>query len=280
MSKKDIICWWSGGVTSAVACKLAANIYGLDNCRFIMIDTRNEDDDTYRFKKDCEAWYGKEITTIDGFCDNYETIQDVWRHYKSLNVARGAICSSELKRETRITWQKDNEYRFQVFGFEHSTREFKRSLSMRLNYEASKPIFPLQMFGFDKEDCLNILEVEGIKVPNAYRMGFHNNNCLKTGCIQGGHGYWQKMKREQPEKYYAMAEMEHELTEMKGEPVTMLKDQSNAAKARMKDLPKSHLVFLEPHKDFPDNKSLKDMRETTVQPLVDCNGYCGLDDLT
>lgn len=37
---KDIICWWSGGITSAVACKLAIDMYGKDRCRVIMIDTK------------------------------------------------------------------------------------------------------------------------------------------------------------------------------------------------------------------------------------------------
>ena len=51
--ENDIICWWSGGIASAVACKLSIDIYGIDRCRFIMIDTANEDLDTYRFRDDC-----------------------------------------------------------------------------------------------------------------------------------------------------------------------------------------------------------------------------------
>ena len=53
---KEIICWWSGGITSAVACKLAIRLYGREKCRVIMIDTHNEHPDTYRFKADCEEW--------------------------------------------------------------------------------------------------------------------------------------------------------------------------------------------------------------------------------
>ena len=48
-----VICWWSGGITSAVACKLAIDLYGKENCRVIMLDTKNEHEDTYRFKDDC-----------------------------------------------------------------------------------------------------------------------------------------------------------------------------------------------------------------------------------
>ena len=39
---EKIIGWWSGGITSAVACKIAIDMYGVDNCRIIMIDTKNE----------------------------------------------------------------------------------------------------------------------------------------------------------------------------------------------------------------------------------------------
>ena len=61
---KKVIAWWSGGITSAVTCKICIDIYGVDNVRVIFIDTFNEDEDTYRFKTDCEKWYGKEIETI------------------------------------------------------------------------------------------------------------------------------------------------------------------------------------------------------------------------
>jgi NH3-dependent NAD+ synthetase len=32
MKKTKAICWWSGGITSAVACKLAIDMFGKDNC--------------------------------------------------------------------------------------------------------------------------------------------------------------------------------------------------------------------------------------------------------
>ena len=96
---KKIICWWSGGVTSAVACKIAIDLYGYENCRVVFIDTMNEDDDTYRFLKDCEAWYGIPIETISQ--GEYKNIQEVWYKYRSLNVASGAICSTQLKRLVR-----------------------------------------------------------------------------------------------------------------------------------------------------------------------------------
>jgi len=267
-----VIGWWSGGITSAVTCRLIADIYGIDNCRFIFIDTFNEDDDTYRFKADCEKWYEKEIETITGIGDEYKSIQDVWFKYLSLNVSKGAICSSELKREVRKEWQRNNEFRCQAFGFEFD--EYNRARSLSLNYPESKPIFPLFLYAYDKSKCIEIVQEAGIEPPRMYQLGFHNNNCFKTGCVQGGIGYWQKMARDFPEKFDAMARIEHELTDLKGKPVTMCKDQSNEAKESG-----NTLVFLKPHPDYPDIKDVSMMKGREPKPLFECNGMCGINDL-
>lgn len=269
---KKIIGWWSGGVTSAVACKLAIDLFPDDEVQLIMMDTANEDEDTYRFKTDCEKWYGKEISIISAIGDKYNSIQDVWVQHRSLNVAKGAVCSSRLKRDLRLSWETKNEWDYQVFGFDFS--EFNRAKSMKLNYDKTKPIFPLLMFGYSKEDCIEILQDSGIEIPMVYHYGFHNNNCFKTGCVQGGIGYWQKMQRDFPEKFDKMAEMEHRLTDLKGEPVTMLKDQSGEAKESG-----NVLVFLRPHPDYPEIKDISKMKGREPRPLVECNGFCGINDL-
>ena len=267
---KDIICWWSGGVTSSVACKLAIDFFGLDRCRVVMIDTKNEHEDTYRFKKDCENWYNCEIEVITGVGGKYDSIQDVWIKNKSLNVAHGAICSSELKRRVREDFQKTVEYSNQVFGFEFDKKEFNRARGLHANHKKAKAIFPLLMMGYNKEDCIDLVEKAGIEIPKMYKMGFKNNNCFGTGCVQGGIGYWQKMKEDFPQKFEAMAAMEHRLTDMKGKPVTMLKDQSQKAKESG-----LLLVFLKKHPNYPNLKSLEDMTEHKVDPLFECNGFCG-----
>jgi len=267
----DIIGWWSGGITSAVTCKAIIDIYGLDRCRFIFIDTKNEDADTYRFKDDCAKWYGKEIETISAIGDKFNSIQEVWEHYKSLNNATGAICSSTLKRDVRLKWQKNNEFAHQAFGFDLD--EPKRVRSMAKNHKPAKPIFPLWMLGLDKKDCIQIVEEEGIEVPRAYHLGYSNNNCLLTGCIQGGIGYWQKVQRDDIDKFNTMADMEHKLTDLKGKPVTMLKDQGKEAKES-----DNQLLFLKPHQDYPTVKDISMMKGREVKPLMECNGFCGTND--
>ena len=56
-----IIAWWSAGVTSAVATKLAIDKYGKENILpiYFHIDSAHKDND--RFKEQCEEWYGREI---------------------------------------------------------------------------------------------------------------------------------------------------------------------------------------------------------------------------
>lgn len=272
-----IVCWWSGGVTSAVACKKAIEIYGVQNCRVVFIDTNNEHEDTYRFKSDCEKWYLLPIETIKS--KDFNTVQEVWEKHLSMNVATGAICSTIMKQKVRKDWQKTQEYDHQVFGFEFEKKEFNRALSMAKNHPETKPVFPLLMLGLSKKDCLEIVEQAGLLIPEMYRLGFTNNNCFKTGCVQGGIGYWQKMARDFPEKFEAMAAMEHKLTDKSGFPVTMLKDQSDEAKENKKADKYANLVFLKPHPNYPSHKSIADMKGREVESLIDCNGFCGLDDL-
>lgn len=269
-----VICWWSGGVTSAVACKIAIDMFGIENCRIVMIDTENEHEDTYRFKKDCSNWYGKEIETISAIGSEYNSIQDVWIKHKSLNVAHGAICSYKLKRVVREKWQESVEFDYQAFGFEFDKKEFNRALSISLNHPKAKPIFPLLMMGYDKKKCIDIIQNAGIEIPLMYKLGFKNNNCFNTGCVQGGIGYWKKIKKEFPDKFESMAEMEWKLTELKGEPVTMLKDQSKSAKESG-----NKLVFLKKHPKYPNLKSIDDMPDSELNPLLECNGFCGTNDL-
>lgn len=279
--KDKIIAWWSGGVTSAVTCKICIDLYGLENVRLIFMDTKNEHEDTYRFKNDCEKWYGKEIETISNVGDKFNSIEEVWYYNASLNVATGAICSTELKQNLRKQWEKENEYKYQAFGFD--VDEIKRVKSMTRNYrKTAKPIFPLLLFGYTKKDCVEICLENDLKLPKAYELGFLNNNCLRTGCVQGGIGYWQKMLRDFPDKFDAMAKIEHDLTDLKGEPVTMSKDQSNEAKDLVEitgDKTRA-FVFLKPHPKYPNIKDISMMKGREPQPLMDCNGLdCGVKDL-
>lgn len=268
--ENPVIAWWSGGVTSAVTCKICIDWYGVENVRVIFIDTKNEDSDTYRFLKECENWYGCKIETLTN--PDFKTIQEVWYRNLSLNVASGAKCSQMLKRVVRERFEKENKYSYQAFGFD--VDELKRAKGMKLNNPNSRPIFPLLGAFLTKMDCIGIVQTANnmfltLELPRTYKMGYLNNNCWNTGCVQGGIGYWQKIQKEDIVKFEAMAKVEHELTDLKGEPVTMLKDQSKGG----------GLVFLKPHTKYPKIKDISMMKGRPVKPLIECNGFCGSNDL-
>jgi len=262
-----VIAWWSGGVTSAVTCYLCILWFGVENVRVVFIDTKNEDVSTYVFKEQCEKWYGCKIETITN--TNYETIQDVWYRFNSLNVSTGAICSSTLKRDVRRKFESHNNYSYQAFGFDAD--EMKRAKAMSSNNAKSNPFFPLLMVMLLKKDCFNIITSAKslfleIDIPESYKLGYNNNNCRKTGCVQGGIGYWQKMDRDSPEKVDAMGKVEHDLTDRKGSPVTMLKNSRGP-------------IFLRKHPIFPEIQILADVEGREPKPLLECNGFCGTNDL-
>ena len=66
-----------------------------------------------------------------------------------------------------------------------------------------------------------------------------------------------------------MAKVEHELTNLKGSPVTMLKDQAKGG----------GLLFLKPHPDYPDIKDISQKKGREPKPLLECNGFCVTNDL-
>lgn len=267
---KPVIAWWSGGVTSAVTCMLCCQWFGKERTRIVFIDTGNEYPDTYKFKEQCEHWYGQKIETIRS--KNYNSIQEVWYKYLSLNVASGAVCSTDLKRLVREEFQKNNMFSFQAFGFDID--EIRRAKSLKINHPDCKPIFPLINSLLTKKDCIKMIEEANslfmeIQIPMAYKLGYQNNNCGQTGCVQGGIGYWQLKKKLEPEQFEAMAKVEHELTDLKGEPVTMLKDQAKGG----------GLLFLKPHPKYPHVKDISMKKGMEVKPLLECNGFCGTNDL-
>jgi len=202
-----IIAWWSAGVTSAVATKLAIDEYGIDNVLpiYFHIDTAHKDN--ARFKAECEQWYGREIVTHKAA--KYDNQFDVIRKDKYINGAGGARCTLVLKKRVRQKLEKELDYSGQVFGFEYSKKEINRAIRFSEQYPDAKPLFPLIEHKLTKPECLFYLEKQGIERPEMYKLGYGNNNCI--GCVKGGMGYWNKIRRDFPDVYDEMAKAEREL---------------------------------------------------------------------
>lgn len=197
-----IVCWFSCGATSAVACKLAitenAGKLPLQVC---YCDTRSEHPDNYRFILECERWLGCEIERLTN--PKYHDVNDVIETGRYINGPSGAKCTQQLKIAVRKMMQRP-ETDYHVYGFD--AEEIDRVFDFRERNPEIRIKVPLIDRGLTKPDCLALLREEGIELPMMYRMGYRNNNCI--GCVKGGMGYWNKIREDFPEVFEKRAKQE------------------------------------------------------------------------
>ena len=204
---KKVIAWFSCGVTSAVACKLAIQKYGKSNVAvaYMVIDSAHEDNE--RFIRECEEWFGMPIERIR--TPKYRDQFDVIKKTKYINGAAGARCTLELKKKVRWDYEQMHPGSSQVFGFEFAKREINRAIRFAEQYPDTRPEFPLIENRIDKKKCAGLLLRQGIALPKMYDLGFYNNNCI--GCVKGGAGYWNHIRKHFPDTFTRMSKLEREV---------------------------------------------------------------------
>lgn len=204
---KKYLGWFSCGVTSAVACKLALDMYGHDDVDLWYIETGASHQDNKRFIEDCENWYNKKINIAKHpvFNNPLEVAKK-----ELFNTPYGAPCTKYLKKEVRqkiIMPKYENIDVYHVLGFDYSLHEVNRALRWK-EQQTPNCVFPLIYKGYDKQRSLLELKKAGIEIPKMYRLGYHNNNCI--GCFKGGIGYWNKIKRDFPDVFKVVSDLEVE----------------------------------------------------------------------
>ena len=198
-----VVCWFSCGAASAAATRIALDRYPDAVVAYCASTLTSEHPDNERFLRDCESWYGREILRLHS--DQYEDVWDVWRKTRWLVGPAGARCTVELKKLVRRRFQEPGD--LQVFGFDAS--EAARAERFRLNNLDVDMWAPLVEHQIEKAECLMMLHDAGIELPAMYRLGYRNNNCV--GCVKGGVGYWNKIRRDFPEVFDRMARLEREI---------------------------------------------------------------------
>ena len=197
-----VICWFSCGAASAVATKLALNQY--PDAEIIYQDTGSEHSDSERFLSECEEWYGRKIKRLKS--DKYTDIWDVFEKTKYLVGTNGARCTGELKRRVAENYIRHGND-LEVFGYTADERERVERFIINNNERKIWPI--LVERELDKTNCLALLKSAGIEIPEMYKLGYHNNNCI--GCVKGGAGYWNKIRQDFPETFAKMSKLERKL---------------------------------------------------------------------
>lgn len=201
-----LIAWWSAGTTSAVACALAvrelAPAFDEVVVAYCASVESAEHPDNARFRVECEQWYGVPIARL--YSAKYADLTDVFEKRKYVAGIGGAPCTQWLKKAVREEFQRDDDVH--VFGFDDG--EHDRAADFAASHEIAIR-FPLIERGLSHQDCDAIVAAAGIALPAMYRLGYKNNNCI--GCVKGGAGYWNKIRRDFPDVFAQRAEMTRRL---------------------------------------------------------------------
>ena len=195
------VAWFSCGAASAVAAKLALE----DDPDTVVARcvVSNEHPDNDRFAKDCEAWFGKPVVNLRS--QKYDSCWDVWLKRRFINSPKGALCTVEMKKRVRQDFEEPGDR--QVYGF--TWEEDDRARRFREGNPEVRSWFPLIERRYTKARCYSIVRDAGLELPAMYRLGYHNANCI--GCVKGGAGYWNKIRRDFPEVFERMAQVEEDV---------------------------------------------------------------------
>jgi len=200
-----IVSWFSGGVTSAVATKIALQRY--KNVTPVFIETGGHHRDMPRFIKDCEDWFGTTIKIIQDI--RFKDHIDLCEKLRVVNFVGGAECSRTLKKKQRQKFEKQHQIDAQVFGFEYEKKEINRALRFAEQNPQINLLCPLIERKLNKAGCMSVLEKAGIELPAMYKLGYSNNNCV--GCVKGGMGYWNKIREDFPGQFDRMKIVERKV---------------------------------------------------------------------
>lgn len=202
MDNRNVV-WFSCGAASAVAAKLILNEEPKESIVIAYCYVANEHSDNLRFLKDCENWFSHPITILQS--KKYKDIYDVFRKQKFLNSPYGAPCTLHLKKRLRQNFEDPDDV--QIFGY--TIEEEARAKRFREQNPDVRLRTPLIDYGLSKSDCLAIIDRAKIEIPYMYKLGYNNNNCV--GCVKGGMGYWNKIRKDFPDIFQKMASLEREL---------------------------------------------------------------------
>ena len=210
ISAPRIICWFSCGAASAVAAKLVLKSNDERMAGREIVIARNwiaeEHPDNDRFEREVSEWLGYPIihVTNEKYNGSVFQVQDDVKFIKHPKSG-GAPCTRLLKKEMRKAYQRPGD--IHVFGL-HVGEEDR--VDQFLDDEPGVKVwFPLIEAGLTKMDCHQIISKAGIAMAAMYRLGYDNNNCI--GCVKGGMGYWNKIRRDFPDAFEKMAKQERKL---------------------------------------------------------------------
>lgn len=198
-----VISWFSCGAASAYATYLAHQKYG-DQMEAVYCRVAEESEDNMRFMREFVAKTGIPVKII-GDKDMDYSIYNVFLKRKFIKGPTGAPCTMVLKKWVREAYERDDD--IQIFGYTiDETHRADRFIDSNNHVETD---FILIDNYVSKPDCMAWFQQMGFELPLMYRLGYPNNNCI--GCVKGGMGYWNAIRKDFPEAFDKMARLERKL---------------------------------------------------------------------
>lgn len=203
MTASKIVVWFSCGAASAVAAKKTLEKYGQSHEIYIVnCFVKEEDLDNQRFLNDVEKWLKHPIERMVSSKYPSGSAVEVWDDRQYMSGIHGAPCTKELKKEVRYEWTKNNQPDWHVLGF---TADEKRRHQFFIISEIPNVIPVLIDFKLTKKDCFKIIQDAGISLPEIYKLGYPNANCI--GCVKAtSPTYWNHVRKQHPEIFKERAE--------------------------------------------------------------------------
>lgn len=208
-NRQVVAVWFSCGAASAVAAKLTLHRYGDEfDVRVVNSPVVEEGVDNQRFLRDAEKWLGVEIETATNPKFEGCSAEAVWRQERYMSGVAGASCTRALKRIARYCWEdKYGPVAWHVLGF---TIDEQARHDRFVKSEIPNVLPVLIDAGLTKQDCIDLIANAGIRLPEAYRLGYPNANC--RGCVKATSvAYWAHVRRVDPDVFRDRAVLSREI---------------------------------------------------------------------
>jgi len=220
-----IIVALSGGKASAWCADWALKNFDRNKVILYFNDTGWEHPDLYRFLKDLERFFKKDILhDSDG-----RTPEQVFYDKKFLANSQRPICSRILKAERLQKFYQHED--ILIFGI--GAEETKRAARITGRYQVvtaktgKYPVlhFPIIEMGTSKREIDLFFKKNKIKTPLLYDLKFTHNNC-SGGCVRAGKKQWKRLYETLPGIYLDRERVEKEVSEHLGKDVHFFKDET------------------------------------------------------
>ena len=198
--QRRVVVGFSGGVTSAWCAGWALRNFPKDEVTLLFHDTKEEDEDTYRFLHEVAGKLAHPITErSDG-----RSVTELMYDEDMLPNNHMAFCSRILKvaqgtaylAELRALGVTDI---LKVFGFSAKEEERVQRMTAHGWKDGFVARFPLIEEHITKQDAADWCTCTlGVALPRMYAWSDHAN-C--PGCVRGGKAYWLAVKANRPDVF-------------------------------------------------------------------------------